>query len=164
MKYLKTRHFFEPGQGIWAKKSTHAHYVFPPWTSPAVCTLPMVPCGSSPVTRFALASATRKTKRLRRRLGSEAAQWNAYCSVIKAQKSYQKACITEGLSLIKDHNEWSFQSQIKTQDLSSIDGCLLISLWLTLSYAQRHWLTLVANSLRASNFSYHYYFWFSNYH
>ena len=39
--------------------------------SPAVCTLPMVPCGSSPVTRhsrFALASALRKTKRLRRRL------------------------------------------------------------------------------------------------
>ena len=36
--------------------------------SPAVCTLPMVPCGSSPVTRFALASAMRKTKRLRRRL------------------------------------------------------------------------------------------------
>ena len=28
----------------------------------------MVPCGSSPVTRFALASAMRKTKRLRRRL------------------------------------------------------------------------------------------------
>ena len=26
-------------------------------TTPAVCTLPMVPCGSSPVTRFALASA-----------------------------------------------------------------------------------------------------------
>ena len=62
-------------------------------------------------------------------MGSEAAQWNAYCSVIKAQKSYQKACITEGLCLIKDHNEWSFQSQIKTQDLSSIDGCLLIFLW-----------------------------------
>ena len=37
-------------------------------TSPTVCTLPMVPCGSSPVTRFALASAMRKTKRLRRRL------------------------------------------------------------------------------------------------
>ena len=37
--------------------------------SPAVCTLPMVPCGSSPVTPFALASAMRKTKRLRRRLG-----------------------------------------------------------------------------------------------
>ena len=36
--------------------------------SPAVCTLPMVPCGSSPVTRFALASAMQKTKRLRRRL------------------------------------------------------------------------------------------------
>ena len=36
--------------------------------SPAVCTLPMVPCGSSPVTRFVLASAMRKTKRLRRRL------------------------------------------------------------------------------------------------
>ena len=34
----------------------------------AVCTLPMVPCGVSPVTRFALASAMRKTKRLRRRL------------------------------------------------------------------------------------------------
>ena len=34
----------------------------------AVYTLPMVPCGSSPVTRFALASAMRKTKRLRRRL------------------------------------------------------------------------------------------------
>ena len=29
---------------------------------------PMVPCGSSPVTRFALASAMQKTKRLRRRL------------------------------------------------------------------------------------------------
>ena len=29
---------------------------------------PMVPCGVSPVTRFALASAMRKTKRLRRRL------------------------------------------------------------------------------------------------
>ena len=38
-------------------------------TSPAVCILPMVPCGSSPVTCFALASAMRKTKRLRRRLG-----------------------------------------------------------------------------------------------
>ena len=25
-------HFFKPGQGIWAKKFTHAHYVFPPWT------------------------------------------------------------------------------------------------------------------------------------
>ena len=38
-------------------------------SSPAVCTLPMVPCGSSPVTRFALASsAMRKTKHLRRRL------------------------------------------------------------------------------------------------
>ena len=37
-------------------------------TTSAVCTLPMVPCGSSPVTRFALASAMRKTKRLRRRL------------------------------------------------------------------------------------------------
>ena len=36
--------------------------------SSAVCTLPMVPCGSSPVTRFALASAMRKMKRLRRRL------------------------------------------------------------------------------------------------
>ena len=30
----------------------------------------MVPCGSSPVTRFALASAKRKTKRLRRKLTS----------------------------------------------------------------------------------------------
>ena len=30
--------------------------------SPAVCTLPMVPCGSSPVTRFALASAMRKNE------------------------------------------------------------------------------------------------------
>ena len=36
--------------------------------SPTVCTLPMVPCGSSPVSRFALASAMRKTKRMRRRL------------------------------------------------------------------------------------------------
>ena len=36
--------------------------------APAVCTLPMVPCGSSPVTRFALASPMLKTKRLRRRL------------------------------------------------------------------------------------------------
>ena len=30
-KCLKSRHFFKPGQGIWAKKFTHAHYVFPPW-------------------------------------------------------------------------------------------------------------------------------------
>ena len=37
-------------------------------TTDDVCTLPMVPCGSSPVTRFALASAMQKTKRLRRRL------------------------------------------------------------------------------------------------
>ena len=29
--FLKSRHFFKPGQGIWAKKFTHAHYVFPPW-------------------------------------------------------------------------------------------------------------------------------------
>ena len=36
--------------------------------SPAVCTLPIVPCVSSPVTHFALASAMQKTKRLRRRL------------------------------------------------------------------------------------------------
>ena len=36
--------------------------------SSVVCTFPMVPCGSSPVTRFALASAMRKKKRLRRRL------------------------------------------------------------------------------------------------
>ena len=43
-------------------------------TPPAVCTLPMVPCGSSPVTRFALASAMRKTKRLRRRLIQEIAK------------------------------------------------------------------------------------------
>ena len=43
----------------------------------AVCTLPMVPCGSSPVTRFALASATRKTKRLRRRLYQVAKIWNS---------------------------------------------------------------------------------------
>ena len=50
--------------------------------SPAVCTLPMVPCGSSPVTRFALASAMRKTKRLRRRL---------------ALRSFQK---TRGVKLI----------------------------------------------------------------
>ena len=38
--------------------------------SPAACTLPIVPCGSSPVTCFALASAMRKTKRLSRRLMS----------------------------------------------------------------------------------------------
>ena len=28
---MKSRHFFKPGPGIWAKKFTHAHYVFPPW-------------------------------------------------------------------------------------------------------------------------------------
>ena len=39
------------------------------------CTLPMVPCGVSPVTRFALASAMRKTKRLRRRLGVPLDRW-----------------------------------------------------------------------------------------
>ena len=31
------------------------------------------------------------------------AQWNAYCSVIKAQESYKKACVSEGLCLITDH-------------------------------------------------------------
>ena len=29
---MKSRHFFKPGPGIWAKKFTHAHYVFPPWS------------------------------------------------------------------------------------------------------------------------------------
>ena len=38
------------------------------------CTLPMVPCGSSPVTRFALAS--RKTRRLRRRLINSLSYWS----------------------------------------------------------------------------------------
>ena len=28
---IKSRQFFKPGQGIWAKKFTHAHFVFPPW-------------------------------------------------------------------------------------------------------------------------------------
>ena len=28
---MKSPHFLKPGQGIWAKKFTHAHYVFPPW-------------------------------------------------------------------------------------------------------------------------------------
>ena len=30
-KYLKSRHLFKPGQGIWTKTFTHAHYVFPLW-------------------------------------------------------------------------------------------------------------------------------------
>ena len=30
-KKFESRHFFKPGQGIWAKKFTHAHHVFPPW-------------------------------------------------------------------------------------------------------------------------------------
>ena len=30
-KNFESRHFFKPGQRIWAKKFTHAHYVFPPW-------------------------------------------------------------------------------------------------------------------------------------
>ena len=38
--------------------------------SPGICTLPMVPCSSSPVPRFALASAMQKTKHLRRRLST----------------------------------------------------------------------------------------------
>ena len=29
-KKLKSPHFFKPGQGIWAKRFTHAHYFFPP--------------------------------------------------------------------------------------------------------------------------------------
>ena len=33
VKYLKSPHFFKPGQGIWAKKFTHAHHVFQPWMS-----------------------------------------------------------------------------------------------------------------------------------
>ena len=32
LKYLKFFHFFRPGQGIWAKKVTHAHYIFLPWS------------------------------------------------------------------------------------------------------------------------------------
>ena len=28
-KIFEIRHFFKPGQGIWAKKFTHTHYVFP---------------------------------------------------------------------------------------------------------------------------------------
>ena len=32
---MKSRHFFKPGQGIWAKKFAHAHYVFAPWTPDA---------------------------------------------------------------------------------------------------------------------------------
>ena len=53
-------------------------------------TLPMVPCGSSPVTRFALASAMRKTKRLRRRLITDKVafqkfrQW-IYCNSIMTE-------------------------------------------------------------------------------
>ena len=31
-KIFESPHFFKPGQRIWAKKFTHAHYVFPPWT------------------------------------------------------------------------------------------------------------------------------------
>ena len=51
-------------------KSKELSYTRNPASYPEVSllTLPMVPCGSSPVTRFALASAMRKTKRLRRRL------------------------------------------------------------------------------------------------
>ena len=30
-KYLKFPHLFKPGQGIWTKTFTHAHYVFPLW-------------------------------------------------------------------------------------------------------------------------------------
>ena len=41
--------------------------------SPAICTLPMVPCCSSPVSRFALTSAMRKPKRLRRRMFKKSA-------------------------------------------------------------------------------------------
>ena len=29
---MKSRHFFKPSRGNWAKKFTRAHYVFPPWT------------------------------------------------------------------------------------------------------------------------------------
>ena len=30
-KYLKSLRLFKPGQGIWTKTFTHAHYVFPLW-------------------------------------------------------------------------------------------------------------------------------------
>ena len=49
--------------------------------SPAVCTLPMVPCGSSLVNRFALASAMRKTKPRRRSWSRSASRncfWDCY--------------------------------------------------------------------------------------
>ena len=60
-----------------------------------VCTLPMVPCGSSPVTRFALASAMRKTKRLRRRLGTKGfVLSNAFI-----QFNFHKYLFTQELSL-----------------------------------------------------------------
>ena len=59
------------------------------------CTLPMVPCGSSPVTRFALAS--RKTRRLTRRL-INSLSYSYYCSFKHASAR------TANLPLVKSQN------------------------------------------------------------
>ena len=55
----------------------------------SVCTLPMVPCGVSPVSRFALASAMRKTRRLRRRLGQWLSRFDS-CQLTILWMSYIK--------------------------------------------------------------------------
>ena len=78
---VNQRHFggkrWQPSSINYSRISTNGHLSLPRtqtslfwWkcARKAVCTLPMVPCDSSPVTCFALASAMRKTKRLGRRL------------------------------------------------------------------------------------------------
>ena len=56
MKYLKSGHFFKPGQGIWAKKFTHAQYVFLPWNSDQISFVP------SPPRRFRCRKVARGSK------------------------------------------------------------------------------------------------------
>ena len=53
--------FFKPGQGIWAKKFTHPHYVFPPWKVHRVRSMHLR-WSSSSVVFMCLISATQKFK------------------------------------------------------------------------------------------------------
>ena len=55
-----------------------------------------------------------------------------------------------------------FRAKLKL-DLSSIDVFIDFSLIDIALCSETHDCHFVANSLRASNFSYHYYFWFSDY-
>ena len=93
--------------------------------SPALCTLPMVPCGSSPVTRFALACAMRKTKRLRRRLtfvqdwtpAHAARATQAWCKKRPVPNFIEKTCWPPNSPDINPvENLWSIMDEVVYKD------------------------------------------------